>query len=168
MGVTNNITPTHIVTPCIAACLLQKLGIDLCKNDEMHCLIAGMHYLSRNFTDECYYWESPKYEKTAKKVLFELGPNPYPYLIVNIGSGVSILLVESANKFKRIGGTSVGGGTFEGLCALLTNAESFEEAISLAEQGDSEHVDKLVRDIYGGDYEKYGLSGDVVASRSVV
>ena len=29
-------------------------------------------------------------------------------------------------------------------------------------------MDKLVQDIYGGSYEKFGLSGDVVASRYVV
>ena len=78
---------------------------------------------------------------------------------------MSILQVDSATKFKRIGGTSVGGGTFHGLCALLTGTNSFEEAIALAEKGDSTRVDKLVRDIYGGDYEQLGLAGNIVASR---
>ena len=59
----------------------------------------------------------------------------------------------------------MGGGTFLGLCALLTGVESFEEAIALAGQGDGSKVDKLVRDIYGGGYDRLGLSGDVVASR---
>ena len=58
-----------------------------------------------------------------------------------------------------------GGGTFLGLCSMLTGIDSFEEAISLAEKGDSTRVDKLVQDIYGGDYDKLGLSGDVVAAR---
>lgn len=48
---------------------------------------------------------------------------------------------------------------------MLTGTDSFEQAIELAEKGDSNQVDKLVRDIYGGDYAKFGLSGDVVASR---
>lgn len=48
---------------------------------------------------------------------------------------------------------------------MLTGTDSFENAIELAEKGDSNRVDKLVRDIYGGDYVKLGLSGDVVASR---
>lgn len=64
-------------------------------------------------------------------------------------------------------GTSVGGGTFLGLCALLTDTDNFHDAITLAEKGDHTKVDKMVRDIYGGDYEKLGLSGDVVASRQV-
>lgn len=60
---------------------------------------------------------------------------------------------------------SIGGGTFLGLCCLLTGCNTFEEAIELAAGGDNTHVDKLVRDIYGGDYERFGLPGDLVASR---
>lgn len=52
-----------------------------------------------------------------------------------------------------------------GLCCLLTGCDTFEEAIELASRGDSKTVDKLVKDIYGGDYEKFHLSGDIVASR---
>ena len=37
----------------------------------------------------------------------------------------------------------------------------------MAEEGDSTKVDKLVRDIYGGDYNKFGLPGDLVASRLI-
>lgn len=60
---------------------------------------------------------------------------------------------------------SLGGGTFLGLCCLLTGCDTFEEAIQLATKGDHRNVDKLVRDIYGGDYERFGLPGDLVASR---
>lgn len=60
---------------------------------------------------------------------------------------------------------SLGGGTFLGLCCLLTGCETFEEAIALAEKGDNTKVDKLVRDIYGGSYPKFNLEGDIVASR---
>lgn len=62
---------------------------------------------------------------------------------------------------------SLGGGTFLGLCCLLTGCNSFEEAIELATEGDNKHVDKLVRDIYGGDYERFNLPGDLVACRWV-
>ncbi len=66
-----------------------------------------------------------------------------------------------------ISGTSVGGGTFLGLCSLLTGTQKFDEAIQLAEKGDHTKVDKLVRDIYGMDYTKLGLTGDLVASRCI-
>ena len=59
----------------------------------------------------------------------------------------------------------MGGGTFLGLCCLLTGCNTFEEAIELATSGDSTRVDKLVKDIYGGDYCRFGLPGDLVASR---
>ena len=35
----------------------------------------------------------------------------------------------------------------------------------MAARGDSTNIDKLVKDIYGGDYEKFDLPGDTVASR---
>ena len=129
-------------------------------------LIRGVHHICQYFPNECYYWEMPALSDTAKKTPYpSFAPDPYPYILVNIGSGVSILLVSSPQEFKRIGGTSVGGGTFCGLCSLLTGTESFDEAISLAENGDNTKVDKLVRDIYGSDYNKMGLTGNVVASR---
>jgi type II pantothenate kinase len=51
-----------------------------------------------------------------------------------------------------------------GLCCLLTGCSSYDEAIKLASEGDSTKVDKLVKDIYGGDYERFGLPGHIVAS----
>lgn len=87
--------------------------------------------------------------------------------MVNIGSGVSILAVDGPDNYRRVSGTSLGGGTFLGLCCLLTHCTTFEEAIELAARGNNENVDKLVRDIYGGDYDRFGLSGDIVASRCV-
>lgn len=135
------------------------------KYDEMQSLIRGLHHVCRYCNDECYYWQDPGSPNTATTISSPFGPDPYPYIIVNIGSGVSILQVFSAHKFKRIGGTSVGGGTFCGLCAMLTGAKTFEEAIALAKDGDNTKVDKLVRDIYGGDYNKMGLTGNIVASR---
>lgn len=76
-----------------------------------------------------------------------------------------MLAVYGPDDYKRVSGTSLGGGTFLGLCCLLTGCNSFEEAIELASQGDNTHVDKLVKDIYGGDYGRFGLPGDLVASR---
>lgn len=51
------------------------------------------------------------------------------------------------------------------MCCLLTGCNTFEEAIELATGGDNTRVDKLVKDIYGGDYGPFGLPGDLVASR---
>ena len=88
----------------------------------------------------------------------------YPFLLVNIGSGVSILKVTSENICERLGGCPMGGGTFFGLARLLTGGNSFEETLKQASEGNKANVDMLVKDIYGGDYTKFNLKGNVVAS----
>ncbi|KAB0800678.1 hypothetical protein PPYR_06417 [Photinus pyralis] len=141
----------------------KEVNMKLAKFDEFDSLIKGMQYVDAHNPTECYYWAEPTDEKKCCKMNYDLS-NPYPFLIVNIGSGVSVLAVYGPNNYKRVSGTSIGGGTFLGLCCLLTGCNSFEEAIELAAGGDNTHVDKLVRDIYGGDYQRFGLPGDLVAS----
>lgn len=134
------------------------------KYDELDCLIRGIHFIYQHAPHkECYYWNNPIEPDKSEKMSFDFS-NPYPYLVVNMGSGVSILSVRSPTEYKRVTGTSLGGGTFLGLCCLLTGCETFEEALSLATSGNSSLIDKLVKDIYGGDYSRFGLSGDTVAS----
>lgn len=88
----------------------------------------------------------------------------YPYLLVNIGSGVSMIKVSGPRKYQRIGGTSLGGGTLWGLLSLITGARSFDDMLALADQGDNTAVDMLVGDIYGTGYSKIGLKADTIAS----
>jgi pantothenate kinase len=89
----------------------------------------------------------------------------FPYLLVNIGSGVSMIKVDGPGRFERVSGTNLGGGTFWGLCRLLTRVRSFDEMLALSSTGNSANVDMLVGDIYGGrDYENIGLSADTIAS----
>lgn len=90
--------------------------------------------------------------------------NVYPYLLVNIGSGVSFLKVSGPRKYERVGGTSLGGGTLWGLLSLLTGARTFDEMLELASNGDNSKVDMLVGDIYGTDYGKIGLKSTTIAS----
>ncbi|MBN3306014.1 pantothenate kinase 3 [Amia ocellicauda] len=136
------------------------------KLDELDCLIKGVLYIESvrfNGHSECYYFENPTDPDLCQQKPYKL-ENPYPLLLVNIGSGVSILAVYSKDNYKRVTGTSLGGGSFLGLCCLLTGCSTFEEALEMASCGDSTRVDKLVRDIYGGDYDKFGLPGWAVAS----
>jgi len=117
---------------------------------------------------ELFYFERPDLDIDAAidsvKVDFDASQTLYPFLLVNIGSGVSILSVRGPSDYQRVYGTSLGGGTFLGLCCLLTGCQTFEEAMELAASGDNKKVDKLVKDIYGSDYNRYGLSGSTVAS----
>ncbi|OXU21386.1 hypothetical protein TSAR_006573 [Trichomalopsis sarcophagae] len=139
----------------------EKLGTQVDKKDEICCLINGCNFLLKNIPGEAFEFErhaNPEYK------FQKASPNIFPYLLVNIGSGVSILKVESEQEFERVGGTATGGGTFWGLGSLLTNAKGFDELLQLAEIGDHRNVDMLVKDIYGGDYSSQGLAGDLIAS----
>lgn len=143
--------------------IVEKLKISWCKCDELDTLMNGLCYISKLNPKECFYYEEPQNNANPNKnpFIFDM---KHPFLLVNIGSGISILYVESETSYRRITGTSIGGGTFLGLCCLLTGCSSYDEAIQLASEGDSTKVDKLVRDIYGGDYERFGLPGHIVAS----
>lgn len=89
----------------------------------------------------------------------------YPFLLVNIGSGVSILKVSGENTYERVSGTSLGGGTFWGLCKALSKLHSFDEAMDASVEGDSNAVDMTVGDIYGTlGYGQFNLKPSTVAS----
>lgn len=77
----------------------------------------------------------------------------FPFLLCNIGTGVSIVVVNGENDFTRVSGSAIGGGTFWGLTQLLTKVENFDEAMKLAASGSAERLHLLVKDIYGGDYD---------------
>lgn len=66
--------------------------------------------------------------------------------------------------FKRVSGSSIGGGTYWGLCRLLTEATSYDKSLDMASRGDSDKVDMLVGDIYGRGYSKFQLSSNTLAS----
>lgn len=98
--------------------------------------------------------------------LFERQPTPkFPCLLVNIGSGVSILKIDEGGKFERVSGTSLGGGTLWGLLGLLTDARNFDEMLQLSQEGNNSNVDMLVSDIYGPvGLNHLGLKASTIAS----
>ncbi|KAJ7781121.1 pantothenate kinase [Mycena metata] len=109
--------------------------------------------------------ERPSPNPPAFAVTFESNPTPQlPCLLVNIGSGVSIIKVDEDGKFERVSGTSLGGGTLWGLLSLLTPATTFDEMLAFSEKGDNATVDMLVGDIYGQDYSRLGLKSTMIAS----
>ena len=108
------------------------------------------------------WWWSRKVQRDAISY-----SSTYPYLVVTIGTGVSILRVDGPRKHERISGSTIGGGTYWGLIRLLTSYEQFEDVIRLAERGDPSKVDMMVGDIYGGNsdaLDRLGLRADLVAS----
>lgn len=138
----------------------EKLGITLDKVEEMESLVAGANFLLKAVNHEAYTYIG------GRKEYVQIDQNDlYPYLLVNIGSGVSMIKVDGDEKFQRVSGTSVGGGTFWGLGKLLTKCKSFDELLELSHQGNNRVIDMLVGDIYGGmDYAKIGLASTAIAS----
>ncbi|GHJ87190.1 hypothetical protein NliqN6_3592 [Naganishia liquefaciens] len=107
----------------------------------------------------------PSPNPPAYQVTFDTSGTPqFPCLLVNIGSGVSIVKVDEDGSFERVSGTSLGGGTLWGLLSLMTDATTFDEMLALSDKGDNAAVDMLVGDIYGSDYSKVGLKSSTIAS----
>jgi type II pantothenate kinase len=132
-----------------------------------------LHYIFRNPANfapglDFFITEIPRevftYSETDPMHFAETRADIYPYLLVNIGSGVSMIKVSGPRAYQRVGGTSLGGGTLWGLLSLLTGARSFDEMLGMAERGDNSKVDMLVGDIYGQDYGKIGLKSTTIAS----
>ena len=138
----------------------QRLKVKIIKEDEMESLINGLNFLVRQIENEVFTYD----EKRPVSMEFEKDNQIFPYMVVNIGSGVSILKVTSEESYERISGTSLGGGTLWGLLGLLTNCKNYDEMLELSKLGDNKNVDMLVGDIYGGDYTKIGLKSTTIAS----
>ncbi|ROW10124.1 hypothetical protein VMCG_02091 [Cytospora schulzeri] len=137
----------------------EVLGVDVIREDEMECLIIGLDFFITEIPREVF-----TYSETDPMHFASPGDNIYPYLLVNIGSGVSMLKVSGPREYQRVGGTSLGGGTLWGLLSMLTGAGSFDEMLDNAAHGDNANVDMLVGDIYGTDYGKIGLKNTTIAS----
>ena len=58
--------------------------------DELDSLISGIQFIEAHNSKELYFWENPADDKEAVKRAYDFS-NPYPFMLVNIGSGVSIL-----------------------------------------------------------------------------
>lgn len=165
----------------------EKLQVEVRREDEMECLIEGLKFFTLipgevyYFSDELIHsvshpargclngkdgvYERPSPDPPKYAVSFETNPTPQlPCLLVNIGSGVSIIKVDEDGSFERVSGTSLGGGTLWGLLSLLTPATTFDEMLALSEKGDNATVDMLVGDIYGQDYGRVGLKSTTIAS----
>ena len=140
--------------------LLQSLPLKFNKCDEIRSLIKGLNYALVNFKDEVftYGWR----DKVATYA--PVNEMIYPYLLVNVGSGVSIIRVNGDDSYERVTGTSLGGGTFWGLVKMLTGVTNFDEIEDMSDAGDNKNVDLIVEDIYGGNYEAVGLASYVIAS----
>ena len=84
---------------------LRLLKLTMFQFDELDSLISGIQFIeAHNNRRELYYWHNPSDDNEAVKKSYDFS-NPYPFILVNIGSGVSILSVrapgESYHDTKR-------------------------------------------------------------------
>lgn len=99
----------------------------------------------------------------ARELLAGADGRPAPgekFLLVSLGTGTSILLVDG-DTATRVGGTALGGGSVVGLGGALTGM-GFKKLCALASRGDAGQVDLRVSDIYGPD--QIPLAGDLTAA----
>ena len=130
----------------------------------MKCAVAGANFLLQTISDEAFTFTEGRKDFIVNKEGINGKDELFPYLLVNIGSGVSIIKVDR-DGFERVSGTNIGGGTFLGLCRLLTEHTDFDQMLACSADGDNRKVDMLVGDIYGGrDYSNIGLSSNTIAS----
>ena len=72
-------------------------------------------------------------------------------IVVNMGTGTTIVYATKNSTMKHFGGTGVGGGTLSGLGKLLLGMDSTSHILELAEQGDLNKIDLRIRDITNKD-----------------
>lgn len=136
--------------------LRRDLGVEVAREEEMECLILGLGFIAHVpeevfwFSEELVYKVSHPHEPRTipASELPRPSPSPpsyqvtfaptspndsdgggvpvFPCLVVNIGSGVSIVKVDENGEFERVSGTSLGGGTLWGLLSMLTDARTFD------------------------------------------
>lgn len=89
----------------------EQLGVDFFKVDELMSVIAGIEFICEVSRVECYFYDNPHTLNTSSESTTSPDMSTtdtglmYPFLVVNIGSGVSIMAVRAKDKFERISGT---------------------------------------------------------------
>ncbi|KAI0494509.1 hypothetical protein KFK09_024647 [Dendrobium nobile] len=138
----------------------EKFGVSLDKLDEMDTVVTGANFLLKKIPNESF---TCMHGKRTPVVVNQ--QNLFPYLLVNIGSGVSMIKVMGNRKFERVTGTHIGGGTMFGLAKLLTGCTRYDDFLKLSQQGDNLVLDLIVKDICGELVcQKQGLSASTLAS----
>ena len=105
----------------------NELGIKIKREEEMESIYDGIKLCLDLPSLSIIYSLSKEDELLESQVL--KNDFDYPFIVANIGSGVSIIHFSKDKTFKRIGGTCLGGSTFIGLCNKILNINSFDELL---------------------------------------
>ena len=120
----------------------NEFGIEFIKHDELRSLIYGYEFMNK-------YNSFFEIENNITKQISS-SELTFPHISANIGSGVSFLKVISPDKYERVGGTLMGGGTLIGFSKLIIGIDNYDEILELASKGNAENVDLTLNDIMEG------------------
>ena len=135
----------------------NNFNVNLIKIDELQSLING--YIFMNYYNNIFEIINNNEIRTIP-----FGDFKFPHISVNIGSGVSILKVLSPDKYERIGGTLMGGGTLIGLSKLIIGIDNFDKILELANQGNIENVDITTKDLINNSGDEKSSEIEVISS----
>jgi type II pantothenate kinase len=68
-------------------------------------------------------------------------------IVISMGTGTAVILAEPNEKYRRVAGTGIGGGTLSGLARLLFSDSSGREIAEIARKGDAKNVDMRIGDM---------------------
>ncbi|KAI3924245.1 hypothetical protein MKW98_032446 [Papaver atlanticum] len=98
---------------------MEKIGVTVEKEDGMDCLAVGANFLLKVIQNEAFTFIK------GKKESVDIDKNDlFPYIFVNIGSGVSIHKVAGDGNSELVDVTRIGGITCWGLGRWLTKCKS--------------------------------------------
>jgi pantothenate kinase len=152
--------------------LFQKKCLKCGELDQLS--IYGIDYVTENIPDA--YFNVPKesignlikvgegLDPVTKKIKIDLKNKLYPYVLSNALEGVTIYRVDSRDSFTRLGGNSFDATTLWSLLTLTCDYKEPDEAVNDAIQGNNSLIDLSVGDIYGGNYDQFGLDSNLIAS----
>ena len=86
-------SPLEIKAKKFGKRIKEVLNITITHSDELNSLITGINFMFKQSRTEAYRVNHATYEKDGKRQHIKIGRTSFPYLLVNIGSGVSILKV---------------------------------------------------------------------------
>jgi pantothenate kinase/formyltetrahydrofolate-dependent phosphoribosylglycinamide formyltransferase len=143
----------------------EVLGVALEPVPEIDALVAGLNTTLLQHESEVHYYSK------AHKSFANAPEKLFPYLLLNLGSGVSFVIVSGKSDFKRVNGSHMGGATFHGLATLLTGTSDYSELMKTLGSGEQKEsiagtaADLTVADIYGEeDCVELGLPAGLLAS----
>ena len=109
--------------------------------DEMNSLVSGLSFIYHKISNPFF-----KIDENGNMINFDYN-DIFPIILVNVGSGISILRVDSFKEFKRVSGSLLGGGTLVGLANLLIGVNDYDKLMELASKGDNSTLDFLAKDL---------------------